>query len=210
MRTLSRPLSWGQSLAVCVGVGLAFGLANVVSAADEPAKTDGTAKVLRAGIIGLDTSHVVAFTKLLNENKTTGPLSTVRIVAAFPGGSPDVPASANRIEGFTKTLRDTYKIEIVDSIPALLERVDVVFLESVDGRPHLEQARPVLAAKKPLFIDKPIAGTLADAVEIFELAKQHGTPVFSSSSVRFASGYSEAAERFAGRQDHWLRLVWTV
>ena len=143
---------------------------------------------LRAGIIGLDTSHVVAFTQTLNNPKAKGILSRVRIVAAYPGGSPDIPASKDRIEGFTKTLHDKYCVEIVDSMNDLLKKVDVVLLESVDGRPHLEQVKPVLRAKKPVFIDKPVAGSLADAVEIYRLAKESGTPCFSSSSLRFSPG----------------------
>ncbi len=143
---------------------------------------------LRAGIIGLDTSHVVAFTQTLNNPQTKGVLSRVRVVAAYPGGSPDIPDSKNRVEGFTKTLREKFGVEIVDSIDDLLKKVDVVFLESVDGRPHLEQVKPVFRAKKPVFIDKPVAGSLADAVEIYRLAKESGTPCFSSSSLRFSSG----------------------
>jgi hypothetical protein len=110
------------------------------------------------------------------------------VVAAFPGGSQDIPASRNRLAGFTKTLRDKYKVEVVDSIAALLPKVDVVLLESVDGRPHLDQVRPVLKAGKPVFIDKPVAGSLADAVRIYDLAKKLKVPVFSSSSLRFSPG----------------------
>jgi hypothetical protein len=76
-------------------------------------------------------------------------------------------------------------IEIVDSIPELLKRVDVVLLESVDGRPHLEQVIPVFKAGKPVFIDKPVAGSLQDAIAIYEASKLYGVPVFSSSSSRF-------------------------
>lgn len=143
---------------------------------------------LKAGIIGLDTSHVVAYAQMLNNPKAQGVLSHVRIVAAYPGGSPDIDASKSRLEGYTKTLREKYQVEIVDSIDALLQKVDVIFLESVDGRPHLEQVRPVFKAKKPVFIDKPVAGSLADTVEIFRLAKESGTPCFSSSSLRFSKG----------------------
>jgi len=153
-----------------------------------PAYADGPSQPLKAGIIGLDTSHVTAFTKLLNGTNTKGDLADVRIVAAYPGGSPDVPESRNRVAGYTKELREKYGVEIVDSIDALLQKVDVVFLESVDGRPHLEQARPVFKARKPLFIDKPVAGSLADAIEIFQLAKASDTPCFSSSSLRFSPG----------------------
>ncbi len=145
------------------------------------------AKPLRAGIIGLDTSHVVAFTNLLNNPRAAGELAGIKIVAAFPGGSPDIPTSRDRLANFTKALREKHGVEIVDSIDALLKKVDVVLLESVDGRPHLEQARPVLKAGKPVFIDKPVAGSLADALAIYDLAREHRCPVFSSSSLRFGT-----------------------
>jgi predicted dehydrogenase len=49
----------------------------------------------------------------------------------------------------------------------------------------------VIKAGKPLFIDKPLAGSLADAVAIYELAKRHNVPVFSSSSLRYHEGVQE-------------------
>ena len=142
---------------------------------------------LRAGVIGLDTSHATAFAKLFNDPKSTGDIADVKIVAAFPGGSQDIESSRNRIADFTKQYTDLH-IAIVDSIPKLLEQVDVVLLESVDGRPHLDQARPVFQAGKPLFIDKPLAGSLADAIAIDELGKKYKVPWFSSSSLRYSPG----------------------
>lgn len=146
---------------------------------------------MRVGIIGLDTSHVEAFTKILNNPDAKGDLAGFRVVAAFPGGSKDVEASYSRLEKFTNTLRTQYKVEIVDSIDDLVKKVDVVLLESVDGRPHLKQAIPVFKAGKPVFIDKPLSGSLSDAIQIAELAKQHKVPCFSSSSLRFYPGVQE-------------------
>jgi len=140
---------------------------------------------IKVGIIGLDTSHVEAFTHLLNDVNATGHVPGAKVVAAFKGGSPDVEASATRVDKFTKTLQEKWGVEIVDSIETLCSKVDAVLLESVDGRPHLAQARPVFAAKKRVFIDKPLAGSYKDAVEIARLAKESGTPFFSASSVRF-------------------------
>ncbi len=173
-RLASTVLALALSLAVSAPSGTG------VATAEEGAKT------IRVGIIGLDTSHVVAFTKVLNSEKAEGDLAGVRVVAAFPGGSPDVASSRDRVAGFTAELRDKYKVAIVDSIDDLLPRVDVVLLESVDGRPHLDQARAVFRARKPVFIDKPLAGSLADAVEIVRLAEETQTPCFSSSSLRFS------------------------
>ena len=144
------------------------------------------ARPIRVGLIGLDTSHAGAFTQLLNDPSRPDHVPGARVVAAFKGGSPDVEASATRVEKFTAELRDKWKIELVDSIDALVSRVDAVMLTSVDGRVHLAQARPVLAARKPVFIDKPLAASVRDAVEIVRLARGYGTPVFSASSLRFA------------------------
>jgi predicted dehydrogenase len=173
---------YGRPYWVCVTLAALFLRLGVNARAAEPAP-------LRAGMIGLDTSHVPAFAKIFNNPKATGDLAGIKVVAGYPGGT-DIPASRDRVKGFTEQLRKM-SIEIVDTIPKLLEKVDVVLLESVDGRIHLQEATPVIKAGKPLFIDKPAAGSLADAIAIYELAKKHNVPCFSSSSLRFAPGVQE-------------------
>ncbi len=161
-----------------------------------------TAKDLRIGIIGLDTSHVVAFTKILNDPKATGPLSSAKVTAAFRGGSLDIPSSADRLDKFTETLTKQYGVQLYPTIAELCKNVDAVMLESVDGRPHLRQAIPVIEAGKPLFIDKPMAGSLADAILIFDLAKKKGVPVFSSSSLRYSKTSQAARNGALGEITH--------
>jgi predicted dehydrogenase len=149
-------------------------------------------KVFRIGMIGLDTSHVTAFTRLINDPaKNYG----CKVVAGYPGGSPDIPSSANRVDKFTEELREKYDVEIVDTIEELCRKVDGVLLESVDGRPHLKQAIPVIKAGKPLFIDKPMAGNLADVLEIFRLAKENNVPCWSSSSLRYFPAIVEMKQK---------------
>lgn len=154
-------------------------LAAPVARAQEP--------VIRVGIIGLDTSHVTAFTALLNDPANPNHVPGARVVAAYKGGSPDVESSASRLERFTNELKTKWNVEIVDSIEELCRKVDAVLLESVDGRPHLAQVRPVLAAKKRVFIDKPLTASYRDAREIARLARESGTPFFSTSSLRFVA-----------------------
>jgi hypothetical protein len=141
-------------------------------------------KQIRIGMIGLDTSHCIAFTKILNDENAAPEVANCPVVAAYPKGSPDIKSSVERVPGYTKQMQDL-GVDIVDSIDELLTRVDAVLLETNDGRPHLEQVRPVLKAGKPVFIDKPIAGSLKDAVAIFREAKEAGVPLFSSSSLRY-------------------------
>jgi hypothetical protein len=160
----------------------AFLIAALIGLVGMPVLAAEKTPVFRVGIVGLDTSHVVEFTKLLHDPaKNYG----CKVVAGYPGGSQDIESSASRVKGYTDTLRDKYGVEIVDSIETLCQKVDGVLLESVDGRPHLAQVKPVIAAKKPVFIDKPMAGSLADAIEIFRLAKESNVPCWSSSSLRF-------------------------
>ncbi len=140
-----------------------------------------SAQEIRVGLIGLDTSHVTAFTEQLNNHTVPG----AKVVAAVAGGSPDIPESVNRMPQYIATLRDKWGVDIVAGIPELLTRVDAIMLTSVDGRPHLEQVRPVIAAHKPVFIDKPMAGSLKDVREIFRLCAEAKTPCFSASSLRY-------------------------
>jgi predicted dehydrogenase len=142
---------------------------------------------IKVGIIGLDTSHVIAFTKALNDPSDKDHVAGRRVVAAYKGGSPDVESSWSRVDKYTAELRDKWNVEIVDDIPTLCSKVDAVLLESVDGRPHLEQVKPVFAAHKPVFIDKPLAGSYKDAKEIADLGKAAGVPWFTASSLRFWS-----------------------
>ncbi|MBD3629340.1 MAG: Gfo/Idh/MocA family oxidoreductase [Cyclobacterium sp.] len=138
----------------------------------------------KVGIIGLDTSHSLAFTKAFNASDAAADLGGYKVVAAYPHGSQDIPSSVERIPGYTEEIQ-TLGVEIVDSIASLLDKVDVVLLETNDGRLHLEQALEVFKSGKTVFIDKPISASLVDAIAIFAAAKKYKVPVFSSSSLRY-------------------------
>ena len=136
---------------------------------------------IKIGIIGLDTSHAPAFAKYFNVTDTSG---NFRVVAAFPHGSKDIQSSVSRIPKYTEEVKG-YGVSIVDSIKKLLETVDVVLLETNDGRLHKEQAFQVIEANKPMFIDKPVAASLADVIAIYKKAGERNVPVFSASSLRY-------------------------
>ena len=161
-------------------------------------KGSGQAAGKRVGIIGLDTSHCVAFTKEMNAADESPKLGGYKVVAAYPKGSLDIASSVNRIPGYTEEVKKM-GVEIVDSIPSLLEKADVVLLETNDGRRHLEQAIPVLKAGKPMFIDKPIAASLSDAIVIAEAATYYKTPLFSSSSLRFMPSVQDVVNGKIGK-----------
>ena len=142
------------------------------------------AEIIKVGIIGLDTSHSIEFAKLLNAETPSPEYAGCRVVAAYPQGSRDIASSTNRVPGYIEKVKP-FGVEIVDSIDTLLSKVDAVLLESNDGRVHLEQALPVFKAGKRVFIDKPIAGSLPHVLALFEAARRHNVPMFSSSSLRY-------------------------
>jgi predicted dehydrogenase len=125
-------------------------------------------------------------------------LKGYKVVAAYPRGSADIESSTKRIPGYTEDVKKL-GVEIVNSIEDLLKKVDVVLLETNDGRPHLEQALMVLKAGKPMFIDKPVAGSLKDAIAIYEAAKKYKLPVFSSSSLRYMESVQDVVKGKVGK-----------
>lgn len=160
-----------------ITVGLAAALTFSIARGEE--------KLVRVGMVGCDTSHAPRYAKLINE-KARMATGGVRVVAVFPTKSNDIASSYERVEKFTAQLREQ-GVRLVGSMEQLLSLVDAVMIESIDGRKHLEQAQAVIAAGKPLFIDKPAAASLADVIAIYDLAKKHGVPCFSSSSMRFSA-----------------------
>jgi predicted dehydrogenase len=141
---------------------------------------------LKIGLVGLDTSHVVAFTKCLNRPDDAEHVAGGKVVCAFPGGSKDFELSIGRVEKYTHELRDEFGVTIMDKPEAVAEAVDLLFITAVDGRTHLDYVRKTIAHRRPTFVDKPFAVNSADAKEMFKLAEQHDTPMMSASSLRYA------------------------
>ena len=151
----------------------------------------------RVGIIGLDTSHVIEFTKILN-NKDATEFHGYKVTCAFPLGSPGVMRNTANIARYTEEIKQ-YGVRIVSSIDELLSEVDAVLLETNDGNLHLNQAIPVFKTGKPVFIDKPLAASLAYVIAIYEEAEKFHSPVFSSSAMRYSESALEVAAGGIGK-----------
>ncbi len=173
---------------------------------------------IRIGILGTDSSHAVAFTQILNDSSSPSHVPGAKVVAAYKGGSKDLPKSYERVDKFADELNAKWGVEIVPDIATLCSKVDAVIIGSIDGRAHLDQVRQVLAARKPMYIDKPLAASLEDAREIARLARDAGVPWFSSSSLRFsplavASKFADAKGYFVWgpgpiEEHHPMELAW--
>ncbi|MCH1639955.1 hypothetical protein MJ257_07555 [Paenibacillus timonensis] len=83
-------------------------------------------------------------------------------------------------------------IELLPSIQDVVERSDYLIVLSPDNpEVHEELSQLPLRSGKPTYIDKTFAPDRDTAVRLFELAVKHGTPMYSTSALRFASEYAE-------------------
>src|SRR5699024_9951405 len=138
----------------------------------QPSRTKRGAAVLRIGMIGTENSHITHFTRFLNvEQRYPG----VR-AAALAGGR-----SERNLE-----LADLGGIEVIVEEPAdLVDQVDAAIVSTRDGAKHLEHARPLLEAGKPVLVDKPLAASVEHAQELLEIAERSSALLLSCSALRF-------------------------
>jgi predicted dehydrogenase len=149
-------------------------------------------KILKIGMIGLDTSHAIGVVEILNDAKHPQHIQGAKVTVAYPGGSPDFALSYSRVEGYTTEIRDKFGVAMVESLEEVAAASDAILLLSVDGRVHLEQFRAIAVFGKPVFLDKPFAVNSADAEAIATIAREHSVALMSCSSLRYSMSLSEA------------------
>jgi len=177
-------------------------------------RTNGNGNLVRVGLVGLDTSHASAFASILHNPDDPFHIPGARVVAAYPGGSPDMPISISRVAGFTRELRDIYGIRIVDAPEDVAEACDLVFILASDGRVHPALFRAVTGCCRSVFVDKPFAVSTDDAQHMLMRAAENGTRIFTSSAFRYADGLVDALNSIRSTGErvktccvrYWLQL----
>ncbi|MDD5482970.1 MAG: Gfo/Idh/MocA family oxidoreductase [Kiritimatiellae bacterium] len=174
--------------------------------------------MIKIAIIGLDTSHSIEFPRRMQapDSPKNQRVSGMRAVSCLRFETP-----YQNKEGLDKRQRqlEQWGVKVTENIDEALAGCDAVMLEINDGSFHLEYFRKVAALGKPVFLDKPLAMTLADGRAILELAKKHNTRVWCGSSIPFCpplekviknSGNVQRAHVFGalGRAPAGDSLIW--
>lgn len=82
---------------------------------------------------------------------------------------------------------------VADDMRTVGENVDAIFMAdtSGNGEDHADVAIPFMEKGLPVCVDKPFADSLVNARKMVEVAERTGTPVFSSSLLRYARATEE-------------------
>ena len=126
----------------------------------------------RIGLIGLDSSHAEDFLRHVNVERRHPDLR----ITAMQGAAPD------RLDALCQISTDVVPFQRIDD---LIAQVDAVIVGDRDGSLHRAHAFPAITAGLPVFIDKPLATSLADGIAIVAAARSHGTPLLSGSALRW-------------------------
>lgn len=148
--------------------------------------------MVRVGLIGLDMSHAVAFTAMLNDPAHPHHVPGGRVTVGYAGGSDDFELSRSRLDGYVRQVRDG-GVRVVASPADVAAEADVVLITAVDGRQHRPLFEAVAPHRKPTFVGKPLALSGDDAAAMFDLADRHGTVLMSSSALRFSDAFTTTA-----------------
>jgi predicted dehydrogenase len=129
--------------------------------------------------VDVTTSHADAFSRIFNIEKR---FRGFRVTKCW-----DVDARRS------KEVAEAYGVEAVEELSQMTD-IDAVMVLSRDQNRHLRYVRPFLKRGLPAFVDKTTAGTLAQAVSMYRLAKKHKAPLFSASAVRFGREVEDAVK----------------
>lgn len=131
-------------------------------------------------IIGADSTHVSAFTRLINKEKIN---SDYRVKTVYVDRRSDLPMSVNRIETILNVL-NTLDVNIVEGIEDI-EDHDAFMILGVDANYHLDSLEAIKHFNKPIFVDKPLVYQLDELAQIEKYVTEKGLKIFSASALRF-------------------------
>lgn len=146
---------------------------------------------IRVGIIGLDTSHAIEFPRRMQAPDLDPELRVagLRAVSCLRFATPF--QNEEQLDGRQAEL-ERWGVRVSRKLEDTLEGVDALMLEINDPALHLDYFQRCAGLGKPIFVDKPLADTLANGRRIAEIAQASGTRWWSSSSLRYVPAVREA------------------
>jgi predicted dehydrogenase len=149
------------------------------------------AKDIRVGVIGLDTSHAIEFPRRMQAPDLDPAMKVPGLRAATCLRFATPFQDEEQLDGRQQQL-EQWGVKVTRRFEEAVEGVDALMLEINDPAYHLEYFERSAGLGLPVFLDKPMADTIASGRKIDAIARKHGTRVFSSSSLRYVPTLVEA------------------
>ncbi|HIW54605.1 MAG TPA: hypothetical protein H9883_06535 [Candidatus Ruthenibacterium merdigallinarum] len=128
--------------------------------------------MIRVGAVNIDTSHPMGFADSMKKD------GRMRYVGVYN----DSFRSDAEVAGFMARYGLEKRCETLDE---LADMCDIGFVQGCNWDDHLRCAMPFIRRGKPVFLDKPAVGCLADCREVRRLVRE-GAVILGSSSARYA------------------------
>ena len=130
----------------------------------------------KIAILGCENSHAAGFLKAIQEENLTD-IQVMGVYSCF--------------EGEAEKLRETYGVPVMENYDDLVGQLDGLIITARHGDNHYRYAKPYIASGIPMFIDKPITVTEADAREFLQELKENHVAISGGSSVKHADYIQE-------------------
>lgn len=152
--------------------------------------------MIHIGAVNIDTSHPLAFCEYLEKG------DRARYVAVYNDGF----RGDDEVEAFIRRFGLEKRCQSVDE---LADMADIGFIQGCNWDQHLMHAMPFIERGKPVFIDKPLAGNIADCRKFEDLAAK-GAVILGSSSLRYAAEIADFASKGEDEIGKILNVYGTV
>ncbi|MDO4618901.1 MAG: Gfo/Idh/MocA family oxidoreductase [Clostridia bacterium] len=134
----------------------------------------------RIAILGCENFHAKQFLRFIKDDEE---FSSIDVLGVYS----DEKEAA-------ESLNKEYGVEIMPTSDSLVGEVDGIIVTARDGKRHLDLIKPYAKYGIPVFIDKPITESIADAKELSRLLAENNNQFVGGSVMKHTEGTKRLAE----------------
>ena len=152
--------------------------------------------MIRVGTVNIDTSHPIAFAELFLKD------GRARYTAVYNDGF--------RTDEEVKNFMDKFGVENrYYDLSEMAKNIDVVFIQSCNWDRHIELMMPFVEAGVPVFVDKPLVGSIDDCKAVEKLV-ENGAVIIGSSAMRYTYEHKDILSKSIDERGEIVHLSATV
>ncbi len=151
-------------------------------------------KKIKVAIVGLDSSHSIQFANRAQapECEPDQKVEGIEIISCMRFETPfqdkkGLDERTAQLEG--------WGVKVYEDFDKTVEGAEALLLEVNDSSLHVEYFEKAAKLGLPVFLDKPLADTMENGLEIARIAKEYNVRMFSASSLRFIENMVDTVDK---------------